>query len=81
MYNQILLRPEETTEICLKIATKQFDMIKESFELFFRISTMSIYNVIFSEEVTLFYDKLDDGNDCVDINIDRCTFVNMPEAE
>lgn len=79
-YAQCLVRPNETVKICLKIDMDEYDMTNESFCVNFNLSTMSVYNVIFSENVTLQRNNVVDTKDRVFVKIDRCYFVNMPEA-
>lgn len=75
-----LLKPHEKIKLCLKIAMDEYRMSEESFRVNFDISTMSIYNVVFSANVTLFRNNVVDATDRVYVTIDRCNFLNMPEA-
>lgn len=77
---QCLLRPNESIKICLKIYMDEYDMTEESFNINLNFSTMSIYNVIFSENVNCFRNNVADTKDRMYMNIERCYFENMPEA-
>lgn len=79
-YAQCLLRPNESIKICLKINMDEYDMTEESFNINFNFSTMSIYNVIFSENINCFRNNVVDTKDRMYMNIERCYFENMPEA-
>lgn len=79
-YIQCMLRPKDTIKICLKIGMDEYDLSKESFNVNFDLSTMSIYNVIFSENVNLFRNNVADEKDRVYVVEERAYFVNMPEA-
>lgn len=75
-----LLKPHEKIKLCLKIYMDEYRMDEESFHVNFDLSTMSIYNVIFSANVTLFRNNVVDTTDRVYVTIDRRYFLNMPEA-
>lgn len=75
-----LLKPHEKIRLCLKIYMDEYSMNEESFHANFDLSTMSIYNVIFSANVTLFRNNVADVTDRVYVTIDRRYFLNMPEA-
>lgn len=75
-----LLKPHEKIKLCLKIYMDEYRMDEASFHVNFDLSTMSIYNVIFSANVTLFRNNVVDITDRVYVNIDRRYFLNMPEA-
>ncbi len=77
---QCVLRPGDTVRVCFKIGMDGYDLSKESFNVNFDLSTMSIYNVIFSENVNLFRNNVADKEDRVYVVEDRSYFVNMPEA-
>ena len=69
-----LLKPHEKMKVCLKILMDEYQMEKESFRVNFDLSTMSIYNVIFSTNVTLFRNNVVDIVDRVYVIIDQCNF-------
>ena len=75
-----LLKPHEKIKLCLKIYMDEYRLDEESFHVNFDLSTMSIYNVIFSANVTLFRNNVVDVTDRVYVTIDRRYFLNMPEA-
>ena len=75
-----VLRPGDMVRICFKIGMDDYDLSNESFNVNFDLSTMSIYNVIFSENVNLFRNNVVDTRDRVYVSEDRSYFVNMPEA-
>lgn len=77
---QCLLKPHERIKLCLKIYMDEYRMDEESFHVNFDLSTKSIYNVIFSANVTLFRNNVADAIDRVYVTIDRQYFLNMPEA-
>ena len=76
-----LLKPHEKMKVCLKILMDEYQMEKESFRVNFDLSTMSIYNVIFSTNVTLFRNNVVDIVDRVYVIIDQCNFQNMLELD
>ncbi len=75
-----LLKPHEKIKLCLKFYMDDYRMDEESFHINFDLSTMSIYNVIFSANVTLFRNNVVDVIDRVYVTIDRRYFLNMPET-
>ena len=75
-----ILKPHEKMKMCFKIDMDGYDLSEESFHLNFDISTMSIYNVIFSENINMMRNNVVDKVDRVFLNVDRVYFVNMPEA-
>ncbi len=79
-YAQCMLRPGEKVALCLKIAMDEYDMTQESFHINFNLSTISIYNVIFSENITIQRNNVADTQDRTYVTIENCYFINMPEA-
>ena len=77
---KLLLKPHEKIRLCLKIHMDEYRMDEESFYVNFDLSTMSIYNVIYSANVTLFRNNVIDTVDRVYVSTERRYFVNMPEA-
>ena len=77
---KLLLKPHEKIRLCLKIHMDEYRMDEESFHVNFDLSTMSIYNVIYSANVTLFRNNVIDTVDRVYVSTERSYFVNMPEA-
>ncbi len=79
-YAQCMLRPNETVQLCLKIAMDEYDMTQESFHMNFNLSTMSIYNVIFSENITIQRNNVADTKERAYVTIESSYFMNAPQA-
>lgn len=75
-----MLRPGESVKICLKIGMDGYDLSKESFCVNFDLSTVSIYNVRFTENVGMLRNNVVDEKDRVYISEDQRSFASVPDA-
>lgn len=76
----VFLKPGEKTKLCLKICMDEYDLSNESFHVDFDLCTMSIYNVLFAEHVSILRNNVVDRCDRVFLSTEREYCVHFPEA-
>ena len=75
----LLLRTGETIQLCLKIGMDEYELEKESFHIGFNITSVSVYNVEFTESVVLFRNNVVDTRDRVFVSIKESWFYLKSE--
>ena len=75
-----ILKPGEKMKLCFKIGMDEYDMTNESFHVNFNLSTKSIYNVLFSQNIDLFRNNIVDSKDRVYVNLDKIYFTNTEKV-